>query len=84
VYDRYGDEALRISRCIGNKSLEYWWKYNEMKACRLAILTDDYEMARYNTICYDGKEQYTKEYETEHKKMEILEAWIKQIKSGKL
>ena len=82
TYDQYGDEVSESRECIGNKSLKFWWDYRMKVVRRLAILTEDLEMAQHNARCYHNKPEYENEYNEEMERVELLNTWIIEIRNG--
>lgn len=84
TYDGDGEEVGRSDGCVGNRSLEYWFKYHVSRIRKLAILTENLVMARHNSGCYRGKPEYIEQYEEEVARIEILAQWINKIKNNEL
>jgi hypothetical protein len=84
AYDKDGEEVGESLGCIGNRALEFWFKYHVDRVRRLAILHEDLEMAKHNRYCYSNKDQYLVEYEEEVARIEILAQWIKKIRNNEL
>lgn len=50
---------------------------------RLMVLFADLEMAEYNMRCYEGKSEYTDEYEECKSKVQLFKDWIYEMVSDK-